>query len=253
MKNKSAIRSIILSMAILGLSSCAKNWSYEGSSSPEFWHKINREYKFCKIGYNQSPVDIINQKFNKIDFEIINDKDIAVKANQEHNFIKFNIEDSSKIKFRNKIYKAKHIIFRHPSEHFVNSEQHSIEMQISYKSEDDQYFQLAIFLELDKKNHEIDNKNLEPIINLPAINLIEKQEKQLNEYKINLGNFINLKDKVFAYEGSLTNPPCTESVKWRIFKKPIIISKSQMNKIIKLALFNKSNNRPLQKFNSSQY
>jgi len=121
-------------------------------------------------------------------------------------------------------------------------------MQISYKSEDDQYFQLAIFLELDKKNHEIDNKNLELIINL-----IEKQEKQLNEYKINLSNFINLKDKVFAYEGSLTNPPCTESVKWRIFKKPIIISKNQMNKIIKLALFNKSNNRPLQKFNPSQY
>ena len=56
-------------MAILGLSSCAKNWSYEGSSSPEFWHKINKEYKFCKIGHNQSPVDIINQKFNKIDFE----------------------------------------------------------------------------------------------------------------------------------------------------------------------------------------
>jgi len=248
MKNKSAIKSIILSMAILVLSSCAKNWSYEGSSSPEFWHKISKEYKFCKIGYNQSPIDIVNQKFNKIDFEIINDKDVVVKANQEHNFIKFNIEDSSKIKFRNKIYKAKHIIFRHPSEHFVNSEQHSIEMQISYKSEDDQYFQLAIFLELDKKNHEIDNKNLEPIINL-----IEKQEKQLNEYKINLGNFINLKDKVFAYEGSLTNPPCTESVKWRIFKKPIIISKNQMNKIIKLALFNKSNNRPLQKFNPSQY
>ena len=126
-------------------------------------------------------------------------------------------------------------------------------MQISYKSEDDQHFQLAIFLELDKINHEIDNKNLEPIINLPAINLIEKREKRLNEYKINLGNFINLKDKAFAYEGSLTSPPCTESVKWRIFKKPIIISKSQMNKIIKLALFNKSNNRPLQKFNPSQY
>ena len=96
MKNKSAIKSIILSMAILGLSSCAKNWSYEGSSSPEFWHKINKEYKFCKIGYNQSPIDIVNQKFNKIDFEIINDKDVAVKANQGHNFIKFNIEDSSK-------------------------------------------------------------------------------------------------------------------------------------------------------------
>ena len=259
MKSKLIIKSVIfLSTAILGLSSCAKNWSYEGSSSPEFWHKINKEYKFCKIGYNQSPIDIVNQKFNKIDFEIINDKDVVVKANQEHNFIKFNIEDSSKIKFRNKIYKAKHIVFHHPSEHFVNSEQHSIEMQISYKSEDDQYFQLAIFLELDNKNHEIDNKNLEPIINLPAINLpainlIEKREKRLNEYKINLGNFINLKDKAFAYEGSLTSPPCTESVKWRIFKKPIIISKSQMNKIIKLALFNKSNNRPLQKFNPSQY
>ncbi len=249
MKNKPTTKFIIvISMALFGLSSCNKNWSYEGSSSPEFWHKINKEYKFCKVGYNQSPIDIINQKFNKIDFEIINDNNIFIKAHKEHNFIKFNIEEGSKIKFRNKIYKAKNIIFHHPSEHFINSEQHSLEMQISYKSEDDQYFQLAIFLELDKKNHEIDNKNLEPIINL-----IENQKKPINDHKINLNNLINLKDKIFAYEGSLTTPPCTESVKWRVFKKPIIISKDQMNKIIKLALFNKPNNRPLQKFNPSQY
>ncbi|MCE2687615.1 MAG: carbonic anhydrase family protein [Rickettsiales bacterium] len=249
MKNKLITKSIIFfSMAFLALSSCSKNWSYEGSSSPEFWHKINKEYKFCKIGYNQSPIDIVNQKFNKIDFEIINNKNTVIKANKEHNFIKLNIEDGSKIKFRNKIYKAKNIIFHHPSEHFINNQQYSLEMQISYKSEDEQYFQLAIFLELDKKNHQIDNKNLEPIINI-----IENQKKQLNEYKINLGNLINLKDTTFAYEGSLTTPPCTESVKWRIFRKPIIISKNQMNKIIKLALFNKSNNRPLQKFNPSQY
>jgi carbonic anhydrase len=41
--------------------SCSKNnskWSYEGKNGSKFWGNITENYKFCKIGYNQSPINI---------------------------------------------------------------------------------------------------------------------------------------------------------------------------------------------------
>jgi carbonic anhydrase len=35
-------------------------------------------------------------------------------------------------------------------------------------------------------------------------------------------------DEYFTYSGSLTTPPCTESVRWIVLKQPIQVSKSQI-------------------------
>jgi len=34
--------------------------------------------------------------------------------------------------------------------------------------------------------------------------------------------------KYWEYDGSLTNPPLHESVKWIVFKEPIVMSKEQV-------------------------
>jgi carbonic anhydrase len=33
---------------------------------------------------------------------------------------------------------------------------------------------------------------------------------------------------VFRYQGSLTTPPCTEGIEWAVFKRPITMSKQQL-------------------------
>jgi methylenetetrahydrofolate--tRNA-(uracil-5-)-methyltransferase len=38
--------------------SCAKNWSYQGKNAAQNWGSLSEEFKFCKIGYNQSPIDV---------------------------------------------------------------------------------------------------------------------------------------------------------------------------------------------------
>jgi carbonic anhydrase len=37
-------------------------WSYEGTSGPEHWGDLDPDYAACKVGKEQSPIDIRNAK-----------------------------------------------------------------------------------------------------------------------------------------------------------------------------------------------
>jgi carbonic anhydrase len=139
-----------------------------------------------------------------------------------------------------KKYFLRKIEFHHPSEHLVNGEASSMEMQIYHKSEDEQWLALAIFMEIGKENLEVNN----------IIKLLQNKE---NEGKLDLSKIVKEKDKIFFYDGSFTTPPCKEGVKWYVMKTPITVSKEQMNQIIKLGIFVKSNARPTQEFHPEKY
>ncbi len=222
--------------------SCAKNWSYSGKTAPQNWGDLDEKFKFCKIGYNQSPIDI------KSDFEDGELKFSYSNSDVEllrKNYVKQVEFDSRDFVLRGKKkYFIRNLHFHHPSEHLVAGEPHSLEMQIYHKSEDEQLLVLAIFLEVvkgsTKENLEIDN----------LIKLLSSKEKAA---KLNLAKIVNYGDKIFFYDGSFTTPPCTEGVKWYVMKTPLQISKSQMNQIIKLAILAKSNAREVQQFHPEKY
>ena len=71
--------------------------------------------------------------------------------------------------------------------------------------------------------------------------------------RIDISKIVNTNDKTFFYDGSLTTPPCSEGVKWYVMKTPVKISQEQMNKIIKSAIFAKTNARPVQAFHPEKY
>lgn len=41
---------------------------------------------------------------------------------------------------------------------------------------------------------------------------------------------------VYTYKGGLTSPPCSEAVNWNLLDAPMVISKSQMDRLLKLVL-----------------
>ena len=224
-----------LLITLILITSCSPNWNYQ---SPEKWGDITERYKFCKIGYNQSPIDIQDEfTDSELTFEY---KESEVEKEKKNYISQISFYGNSYIQRGRKKFFLRSLSFHHPSEHLVKGDAHSLEMQISHKSDDEQWLILAVFLEVGKENSRF--KNL--------INFLTS-EKKVGE--INSKNLINSLDKTFLYDGSFTTPPCKEGVKWYVMKTPIKVSKDQMNQIIKSTIFTKTNARPVQEFHPEKY
>lgn len=223
---------------LLLITSCKKNWSYEGSTSSQHWSELDEKFKFCKIGYNQSPIDI-KEKFEVSDLKFFYINSDVEKERRKY-VLKINFDGKNILLRGKKKYFLQHLEFHHPSEHLISGKPHSLELQIYHKSEDEQWLVVAIFLEVGKENSEF--KKL--------ISLLVSKE---NEGKFDLSKIVKSNDQTFFYDGSNTTPPCKEGVKWHVMKTPIEISKEQMNQIIHSAIFVKMNARPVQEFHPEKY
>jgi carbonic anhydrase len=232
-------------LTIISLTSCKKNWSYEGKTSPQYWGDLKEEYKFCKIGYNQSPIDIDftakEDPAKQIQLKFSYSNSGVSKEQKNHN-VKFTFDHKDYFVLRGREYYLQSIYFHHPSEHKINGEEQILEMQIFHKSDSEQTAVLSVFVKVGKENSEF-NK---------LTDLLKNNKKDFWT-EFNMDKVINQKDKIFFYDGSLTTPPCTEGIKWFIMKTPIEMSKDQINEIIKLALNGKANVRPVQEFHPELY
>lgn len=217
------------------MASCKGQWSYDAQDS---WGNVDEKFKFCKIGYNQSPIDI-RESFGESDLRF--DYKISAVEKEKKNYAVFVNFDGQNFLYRGKKkYLLRSISFHHPSEHLVDGKPYSLEMQIAHKSDDEQWLILAIFLEIGKEN-------------LQFKNLINFLTSNNPDTKVDLAKIVKTNDKTFFYDGSLTTPPCTEGVKWYVMKTPLEVSKDQMNQIIKSAILVKSNARPVQQFHPEKY
>nr|BAR87951.1 carbonic anhydrase [Dugesia japonica] len=92
-------------------------------------------------------------------------------------------------------------------------------------NEKDGLLVLGVMIQTSGKNMDFQNfiQCIETIRENSRINLHEK-----NAY-LNLNNLLpNNTDRYFTYSGSLTTPPCNESVIWIVFEYPITMSQEQI-------------------------
>lgn len=210
------------------------NWSYnnKGADGPSNWGKLSPKYKACSLGEEQSPVDINtrtairDKKLPTIEFKY---KDSILDLENDGHWVEVDIKKGSSLLINGKSYRFTQVHFHTPSEHTLNGKPVAAEAHFVHELEKGKgLVVVGLFIREGKEN-----KAYEPILSrVPAA---PHSEREYKDVKFNAMSLLpKAPSQYYYYDGSLTTPPCSEPVKWFIFKNEIELSAAQIKKLSSL-------------------
>ncbi len=216
-------------------------WSYQGATGPAHWGDLSPEYTTCKMGKNQSPINIstaVAAKLKGIRFEY----NMLVPENMVNNghTIQVNIRSGGKITIDEKPFFLKQINFHTPSETRIDGVSYPLEAHFVHVSKDNEIAVVSLLYRPGPVNTALD-----PLLKVMPFNIGETTRPGVRDLEL------FERDKVvknyFRYSGSLTTPPCTEGVRWIVLQTRSNVNRQQLE-AFQYALKH-PNNRPLQRLN----
>lgn len=212
------------------------HWGYQSPNIlPANWgdEEVN---KLCKIGQTQSPINIEKvQKPATGKFDLVRNyqsQDFTV-TNNGHTIV-FTAKNpaTSKLTLNGKDYHLLQFHYHIPSEHTVMNANYPLEIHFVHKNAENQIAVIGVLV-----NKGVNNSELQKILN----DLPMKQSDEGALKAFNVATIMPTSSNVYAYDGSLTTPPCSEQVHWLLNATPITASEKQINQLAKLYT---GNNRP---------
>lgn len=130
-------------------------------------------------------------------------------------------------------WQSKQFHFHQPSEHTINGENLDAEMHMVFKGTTypDELAVVGLLFKAD--DDETPNPFLESLM---LFELEPKRFTEIDEIMVNPEElYFDLPDtSKYTYIGSLTTPPCSESVTWFVYKEPARISQDQLEQLHRL-------------------
>lgn len=215
-----------------------KHWGYTADVGPKHWSTLNPKFHTCSEGTVQSPINIMAT--SDIDLPALNLNYITgseTVVNNGHT-IQVNIADGSVFDIDGVAYKLKQFHFHTPSENNINGASYPLEAHFVHATDDGKLAVVGVMFEEGEEN---------PVLakvwkKLPTLETNKAVKCGLNAEEVKA--LMPTNKDYYQFMGSLTTPPCSEGVKWHVYKTPLTISKAQVETFFKL--YGHGNNRPIQ-------
>lgn len=218
------------------------HWDYEGDYGPHAWGKLKPEFNACNQGKTQSPIHIQPGDAIAADLEPLSFDYGPLLGKIEHNghTIQVNVTGNHMMSVRGKVYKLAQFHFHHPAEEMINYKGFPMVAHLVHKDSEGKLAVVAVLMELGEDN---------PVLGQVWSRMPMKTGEQfaLDSSRTALENFLPKERAYYAFQGSLTTPPCSEGVSWFILKQPVKMSEAQLMTFKRLFPLNA---RPTQALNA---
>lgn len=211
------------------------HWGYEGSHGPEHWGEISPQFKACKEGKKQSPIDISDTDLADLkDIEFHYGSSKVNILNNGHT-VQVNYDKGSHINVGGKRYDLLQFHFHTPSEHTIEGASYDAEMHLVHKSDDGKLAVVGVLIGEGEENEAFSGV---------WSHLPEKAgHEETVEATVDASKLLPEDRAFYTYSGSLTTPPCSEGVTWLVLTTSVEMSGGQIEAIHGIM---HTNNRPTQ-------
>jgi len=203
-------------------------WSYEGARGPEHWASLDPAYAACN-GREQSPIDIrraeksslpaLRFEYHSAPLQYLLNNGYAIRVNY-HGSGQF-------LAVGEEHYQLTQFHFHHPSEELENGKASDMVIHLMHETSAGKVAGVAVFLKAGKPNPTIQKI----VDHMPAA---AGPEHTIPGVEIDPAGLLPQKLSYYTYVGSVTAPPCTESVVWFVLKTPLEISRAQLAAFAKI-------------------
>ena len=195
------------------------HWTYDGEYGPKHWGELSPNFIQCKVGLNQSPIDITESIEADLPPLILDYTSNTIDLVNNGHTAQANVEPGNYLRVEGEEFELLQFHVHVPSEHHVNGEGFLLEVHYVHRNAKGQLAVVGV-LYTDGKDHP---KLAQYLSVVPTeIGKPVTFEMSLRELPI-----VNADKAYYRYNGSLTTPPCSEGVRWYVLKKVWTVSKKR--------------------------
>jgi len=223
--------------ATAGVAAEGAHWSYEGAEGPTHWGALDAASKVCAVGSQQSPIDITSSVRAELPPLAIDWKGgVDTIVNNGHT-IQVNAADGNTLKVGDTTYKLVQFHFHRPSEHLIDGKSFPMEVHFVHRHDSGALAVVGVLMTTGQANAAFKAVTAAmpqaagPAVKAPAIDA---------------AGFLPASRSYYRYAGSLTTPPCAETVEWLLLTTPVEVAEADVAGFAKLYAMNA---RPVQKVN----
>ena len=210
------------------------HWSYEGATGPDKWGNLDAANGMCSIGSQESPLDIVGPIRARLPpLNILWRKRPDTIVNNGHT-IQLNFAEGNTLNVGDRSYALTQFHFHHPSEHLVGGKTFAMEAHFVHAAAGG-FAVVGVFIAPGKANA-VFNKI---VSTMPP----DEGSPVSADPAIDPNRLLPARQAYYRYEGSLTTPPCSETVDWFVLADRIEVAEADIARFAKLYPMNA---RPVQ-------
>lgn len=218
-----------------GFAAEGAHWSYEGATGPSHWGDVDAASKVCTAGSQQSPIDIMSSVRAQLPPLQMNWRvkpDMIV--NNGHT-IQVNSDLGNTLAVGKDKYDLVQFHFHHPSEHLIGGKSFPMEVHFVHRNGAGALAVVGVLMTAGKPNTTF--KQI-------AATMPAKAGEPVKMSAVDISQMLPAGRHYYRYAGSLTTPPCSETVNWLVLRDPIQVAQADIDAFAKLYPMNA---RPPQK------